>query len=46
MGWNCLFMVGAAIVLALSATGMRRGALIQGAAPLLYLVLAAMQAVG
>ena len=46
VGWNCLFMIGAAIVLALSAPGMRRGALIQGAAPLLYLVLAAMQAVG
>ena len=39
--WNCLFMVGAALVLAASAPGMRRGALIQGAAPLLFLVLAA-----
>lgn len=39
--WNCAFMLGAAVVLALSAPGMRRGALIQGAAPLLYLLLAA-----
>lgn len=44
VGWNCLFMVGAAIVLAFSAPGMRRGALIQGTAPLLYLALAAVQA--
>lgn len=35
-------MVGAAVVLALSAPGMRRGALIQGASPLLYLALAAL----
>ena len=45
-GWNCLFMVGAAIVLALSAPGMWRGALIQGTAPLLYLTLAAVQLAG
>ncbi len=38
--WNCLFMLGAAVVLAGSAPGMRRGAVIQGAAPLLFLVLA------
>ena len=38
--WNCLFMVGAAIVLVGSAPGMRRGAVIQGAAPLLFLALA------
>jgi putative membrane protein len=38
--WNCLFMLGAAIVLAGSAPAMRRGAVIQGAAPLLFLVLA------
>ncbi|HEY6108094.1 MAG TPA: DUF1304 domain-containing protein, partial [Gemmatimonadales bacterium] len=44
--WNCLFMVGAAIVLALSAPGMRRGALIQGVAPLLYLALAAVHLAG
>jgi len=37
--WNCLFMLGAAVVLAGSAPGMRRGAVIQGAAPLLFLVL-------
>ena len=41
--WNCLFMLGAAVVLAGSAPGMRRGALIQGAAPSLFLVLAAMR---
>ena len=41
--WNCLFMVGAAIVLAASAPQMRRGAVIQGAAPLLFLVLAAVR---
>lgn len=46
VGWNCLFMVGAAIVLALSAPGMRRGALIQGAAPLLYLAFAAAHLAG
>ena len=39
--WNCAFMLGAAVVLVLSAPGMRRGALVQGAAPLLYLLLAA-----
>jgi putative membrane protein len=38
--WNCLFMLGAAVVLAGSAPGMGRGAVIQGAAPLLFLVLA------
>lgn len=41
--WNCLFMLGAAVVLAASAPGMRRGAIIQGAAPLLFLVLAALR---
>jgi len=41
VGWNCLSMLGAAIVLAASARGMRRGALIQGTAPLLFLLLAA-----
>ncbi len=38
--WNCLFMLGAAVVLAVSAPAMRRGAVIQGAAPLLFLLLA------
>jgi putative membrane protein len=38
--WNCLSMVGAAIVLRASAPQLRRGALIQGAAPLLFLLLA------
>ena len=37
--WSCLSMLGAAIVLVASAPGMRRGALIQGAAPLLFLLL-------
>jgi putative membrane protein len=41
--WNCLFMLGAAVVLAASAPGMRRGAVIQGAAPLVFLVLAALR---
>jgi putative membrane protein len=41
--WNCLFMLGAAIVLAASAPQMRRGAVIQGAAPLLFLLLAAVR---
>ena len=39
--WNCLFMLGAAIVLAASAPPLRRGALIQGAAPLLFLLIGA-----
>ena len=34
VSWNCLFMLGAAIVLTMSARGMWRGAIIQGAAPL------------
>jgi putative membrane protein len=38
--WNCAFMLGAALVLAASAPQLRRGAVIQGAAPLLFLVLA------
>jgi len=39
VSWNCLFMVGAAIVLAASAPQLRRGALIQGTAPLVFLLL-------
>ncbi len=39
VSWNCLSMVGAAIVLAASAPQLRRGALIQGTAPLLFLLL-------
>ena len=39
VSWNCLFMVGAALVLAASAPQLWRGALIQGAAPLLFLLL-------
>jgi putative membrane protein len=41
VAWNCLSMLGAAIVLAVSAPRMRRGAVIQGLAPLVFLVLAA-----
>lgn len=38
-GWSCLSMLAAAAVLASSAPQMRRGAVIQGAAPLVFLVL-------
>jgi len=41
--WSCLSMVGAAIVLVASAPELRRGALIQGTAPLLFLLLAALE---
>jgi len=41
IGWSCLCMAAAAVVLAVSAPGMRRGAVIQGAAPFIYLVLLA-----
>jgi len=41
--WNCVFMLGAALVLAGSAPRMRRGALIQGMAPLVFLVIAAIR---
>ena len=41
--WNCLFMFGAAVVLAGSAPGMRRGAVIQGAAPFLFFAVAAIR---
>jgi putative membrane protein len=37
--WSCLSMLGAAIVLVASAPQLRRGALIQGSAPLLFLFL-------
>lgn len=43
VSWNCLFMLGAAIVLAASAPRMWRGAVIQGAAPLLFLLLGLVQ---
>lgn len=46
VGWNCLSMVGAAIVLVVSAPRMLRGAVIQGAAPLLFLILAALMRYG
>ena len=41
--WNCVFMLGAALVLAGSAPRMRRGAIIQGTAPLVFLVIAAIR---
>lgn len=41
--WSCLSMFGAAIVLAASAPQMYRGALIQGTAPLLFLLLGLVQ---
>jgi len=43
VAWNCLSMLGAAVVLAVSAPHLRRGAVIQGAAPLVYVLLAAFQ---
>jgi putative membrane protein len=44
--WNCAFMVGAALVLAGSAPQLRRGAVIQGAAPFLFFALAAIRWAG
>ena len=41
--WSCLSMLGAAVVLVASAPGMQRGAVIQGAAPLLFLLLRLVQ---
>lgn len=38
--WCCLSMLAAAVVLAASAPALRRGAVIQGAAPLVFLALA------
>ena len=43
VSWNCAFMLGAALVLAASAPGMRRGAVIQGGAPFVFLALAALR---
>lgn len=40
--WCCLSMLAAAVVLAASSPTLRRGAVIQGAAPLVFLVLAAL----
>jgi len=37
IGWNCLSMLAAAVVLAASSPGMIRGALIQGLPPLVFL---------
>ena len=39
--WSCLSMLGAAVVLVASAPQMKRGALIQGTAPLIFLLAAA-----
>jgi putative membrane protein len=39
ISWNCLSMVSAALVLSVSAPELRRGAVIQGGAPLVFLVL-------
>ncbi|HEV8263647.1 MAG TPA: DUF1304 family protein [Gemmatimonadales bacterium] len=41
LSWNCLSMLAAAVVVAASAPALRRGAVIQGAAPLLFLLLVA-----
>jgi hypothetical protein len=41
VGWNCFSMLGAAVVLAVSAPRMRVAALVQGAVPLVFLVAAA-----
>ena len=41
--WSCLSMLGAAVVLVASVPGMQRGAVIQGAAPLLFLLLRLVQ---
>lgn len=43
VSWSCLSMLGAAIVLVASAPRMWRGALIQGAAPLLFVLLGAVR---
>ena len=45
VAWNCLSMVGAAVVLLASAPQLKRGALIQGTAPLLFLILATLRGV-
>lgn len=44
VAWCCLSMLGAALVLAASSPTLRRGALVQGAAPLVFLVLAVLRA--
>jgi uncharacterized membrane protein len=44
VSWNCLFMLSAAIVLAASAPQLWRAALIQGAAPFLFLLLGVIHA--
>lgn len=41
--WSCLSMLGAAVVLAASAPQMHQGAVIQGAAPFLFLLLELVQ---
>jgi len=46
VGWNCLSMLGAAVVLTVSAPRMRVAALVQGAAPLVFLLAAAISGLG
>jgi len=41
--WSCLSMLAAAVVLAVSAPTLRGGAVVQGAAPLVFLVLAVLR---
>ncbi len=43
VSWNCASMLAAAIVLAVSSPEMMRGAVIQGAAPLVFLLVAALR---
>ncbi len=45
VSWNCLSMLGAAVVLAASARRMLAAALLQGAAPLVYLLALAIRAI-
>jgi putative membrane protein len=45
ISWNCASMLAAAGVLAFSAPGMRRGALIQGTPPFLFLALAVLNGI-
>ncbi len=44
--WSCLSMLGAALVLAVSAPALRRGAVIQGGPPLVFLVLVVIRLFG
>ena len=44
VGWSCVSMLAAAVVLAVSSPRMIRGAVIQGAPPLVFLVIVAFRA--